>query len=260
MAPRVHSLSNIDDYLKRVLCYPRDYCSELEYRVSKLLKAGISNIVEEGEDVLGLKLLGKGYSSIVVLAEHPRIGFGALKIRRIDSRRASLISEAAFLNETSRLGCSPQVYYFDDDFIFMEYLDPSTCRPLDEVVEKVLRDRDYEGLRKVLMEVFRALFTLDSNKLFHRELNRPGDHILICGDRVKVIDWESASRHGKASNIPQMASYLLFRSDYSGQLKTILGTRVECVIESLKAYKNDPSIKNFESFINCFGLGFRKVV
>ena len=254
MASRVHELEKQDTYVSRVLCFPRPSCAELSARVSRLVRAGFLSIVEEGIPFQGVRILGKGYTSIVVLALHAVHGLGALKVRRLDSRRASLATEGELLSYASSLGVAPRVYYYDDDYVFMEYLDSSRCIPFEEDLARLIARGDVEGVRRAVSRVIDALFLLDKHGLYHRELNRPGSHIMVCDSGVKVLDWESASRSGKPSNLTQLVSYLLYRFKYSDQLKRALDIKEEAVLEKLRAYKNSVNEENLVNVKRCLGL------
>jgi len=247
-------LKKPDAYVSRVLCFPHALCGELDGRLKRLVDAGFTSLVEEGISFLDVRVLGKGYSSIVVLAENRDFGLGALKVRRLDSRRESLIGEALMLNEASKLGVAPKVFWYDADFIFMEYLNPSRCQPFILVLTKVLEEGSLEELKTLISKVFEALYILDKKGLYHRELNRPGTHIMICGDSVRIIDWESASSVGKPSNLAQVVSFLLYRHEYSDMIRERLGVRVDLVRRKLRDYKNTLGDNDFEAIKLYFGL------
>jgi putative serine/threonine protein kinase len=250
----VHELNRPDNYVSRVLCFPHVQCRELDERLKKLVDAGFTSLVEEGMLFLCMRVLGKGYSSIVVLAENRDYGLGALKVRRLDSRRESLIREALMLSEASKLGVAPKVFWYDADFIFMEYLNPSRCQPFTQVLTKVLEEGGLEELKILISKVFDAIYILDKKGLYHRELNRPGTHIMICGDSVRIIDWESASSVGKPSGLAQVVSFLLYRYKYSDMIRERLGVKVDLVKRKLREYKNTLSENDFEAIKLYFGL------
>ncbi|AFK50498.1 Ser/Thr protein kinase-like protein [Thermogladius calderae 1633] len=250
----MHELEKQDTYVSRVLCFPKPSCAELSDRVSRLVRAGFLSLVEEGKLFQGIRVLGKGYTSVVVLALHAVHGLGALKVRRLDSRRASLATEGELLSYASTLGVAPRVYYYDDDYVFMEYLDSSKCTPFEESLARLVVKGDVEGVRSAVSRVLDALFLLDKHGLFHRELNRPGSHIMVCEGGVKVLDWESASRSGKPSNLTQLVSYLLHRFKYSDQLKRALNIKEDAVLETLRAYKNSVNEENLNNVKRCLGL------
>jgi len=111
-----------------------------------------------------------------------------------------------------------------------------------------------EELKTLISKVFEALYILDKKGLYHRELNRSGTHIMICGDSVRIIDWESASSVGKPLNLAQVVSFLLYRHKYSDMIIERLGVRVDLVKRKLKDYKNTLSENDFEAIKLYFGL------
>ncbi|ADI32323.1 serine/threonine protein kinase [Staphylothermus hellenicus] len=246
MDGEVHRIENksIDEFLSYILCFPKTSCSLYEKRLLILKKSGFDYVVETGKNILGYRAIGKGYSSIIVLAHNKFYGYGALKIRRLDSRRSSLGYEGMILDYLDKTLLAPQLYLWSDEFIFMEYLDPQKCIGIDKIITQNLVRKDKKRIMKLLKKVILALYLIDKLNIDHGELNRPYDHLYICEDKyVKIIDWESSS-YRKPHNLTMFMSFLLYRYNRREELMSLLGLNRDQIVKLLKNYKKTLSIKD----------------
>lgn len=251
----VHFLVPEDSYVKRVLCYPRTECSEYLERIKLLVSDGFIYFLETGTSVLGARVLGKGYSSVVVAAKNTKFGLGALKILRTDSRRSSLLWEAEVLRRAQISGLAPRLYIYRDFYIFQELLSPRTCRPYSVILEKLVLSSDVRGVKRILAETMKSLFRLDASRVDHAELNRPRGHIFYCEDgRVIIVDWESAKISSKPVNLTSFTSYIVFRFKYRLELGELLNWNVEKILSALRNYKLTYSSIEFENVLSALGL------
>ncbi|WP_052833853.1 hypothetical protein [Staphylothermus marinus] len=251
MDGEVHRIANesTDEFLSYILCFPKTSCSLYEKRLLLLKKSGFDYIVETGKNILGYKIIGKGYSSIIVLAHNKFYGYGALKLRRLDSRRSSLGYEGMILDYLDKTLLVPQLYLWSNEFIFMEYLDPQKCISIDKVITQSLIRKDRKRTMKLLKKVILALYFIDKLNIDHGELNRPYDHLYICkGEHVKIIDWES-SGYRKPHNLTMFMSFLLYRYNHREELVNLLGLNRNQIIKLLKKYKKTLSIKDISPLI-----------
>jgi putative serine/threonine protein kinase len=244
MCWRKHFLENIsDEYLSRIICFPKDNCEEYSYRINILRKNGFRYFIEYGKAFSGIKFLGKGYASIVVLAYNEYYGLGALKLRRIDSRRITLEHEGMMLDYLDKTLYVPQLYMWARDFIFMEWLDPGKCMDLGRYFEELIFKNKFNELKRIIKRIILALYLIDKLGIDHGELNRPYNHIYICCDRyVKIIDWESSS-YRKPHNVTMFLSFLFNRYKYRSILKDIISISDKEIYGVLRRYKKNYSIK-----------------
>ncbi len=191
---------NIDSRFAREFlekaCYPhpqKDYCAKLLVKASKLR-------LDTGHG--GIRVIGKGWSSIVLLAHSRTVNdYIVLKIRRIDSRRNSLLRDAVYLHIASKYKISPKIYYYDNDVIALEpVLGPS--------FSKTIMTREYCEL--VLRRLLWKTFLLDRLGINHSELAIPYGHILLDYDyEPYIIDYESARFKKRPKNTTQVVGALL---------------------------------------------------
>lgn len=237
----VHFLEKPDKYVARILCYPQVDCSAFEERLRILVEDGFLYFIETGVHVLGMRVLGKGYTGITVVARHKVYGVGALKVLRLDSRRKSLEGEALMLKALEGTGIAPHLYAYRDFYLFRELVPADKCTPVVKVLNSLLLEGNLEKLRIVLRNCIESMYRLDRLGVDHTEVGRPGGHVFWCEGGVKIIDWDSARVSRKPSNLTSIVSFLLFRYEKARELAKALGFNPSAVLKALKEYKNSYS-------------------
>jgi putative serine/threonine protein kinase len=211
----LHPLDPSDDYTRFVLCFPYRDCKQLADRVELLVRASFNYLIEYGVDVLGYRVVGKGYSSINVLAYHDHYGRGLLKIRRLDSRRPTLEYEGLINDYLDITGYTPKLYMWSREYIFREYLDK--CTGIEQAIKNYYAESMFDQVIYIIKKTLYALYLFDKLGVDHGELNRPYNHIFWCpGNGVKVIDWESSRFGRKTHNLSSFISFLLYRFKLRG--------------------------------------------
>lgn len=244
----LHQISHNDEYSRFILCFPKEECNELRHRVDTLVRTGFTYFVEKGINVLGYRVIGKGYSSINVLAINKYYGIGLLKIRRLDSRRKSLEYEGMILDFLDITGYVPKLYMWSRDYVFREYL--HNCIPINDALVKYVENKRIDLVINILRKTLSALYLFDKLGIDHTELNRPFNHIFWCEEyNVKVIDWESSRLKRKTHNLTSFVSFLIYRFREKPYNELFLRVRKE-ISHILREYKLKPSIILMEKIVN----------
>ena len=106
-----------------ILGYPKATKGEIARRYSELKKLGITSVSFQGETILNnIRVLGKGYVGVVVMSKFRKKDV-ALKIRRIDSSRSEMKSEARLLKLANKANVGPKLVDSSKNFIIMEYVE-----------------------------------------------------------------------------------------------------------------------------------------
>jgi putative serine/threonine protein kinase len=242
-----------------VLCYPGTDLSTFPSRVKQLRDIRVSKLIFEGSSKIGrFGVIGKGCVSIVVKAEIRNHGDPvALKIRRSDANRLSMENDYELQKFANSFGVGPKVLAVTADFFAMEYID---SEKLGNWFRGLKTRTPKKFVRRLVRNSLAQCFLLDSNRLDHGELSNPSKHILIrkrngalTSDAV-VIDYESASRNRRPSNLTAAAQFLFFANSQSQKMRKILGiSSGKKLINLLRAYKAEPTIESFESIMRHVG-------
>jgi len=251
----LHFLDKPDTYIERVLCFPRENCSELEERLELLKLDGFTYLLETGGKFLDLRILGKGYSAIVVVAYNKFNGIGSLKIKRLDSRRESFTREALLMSEAYPSSLPPKLLAYRDFYVFYELLPPGKCRDYTIVLEEYLNSNRLNELKTLLLNTMIKLRKLDLLGIDHTEINRPSGHVFVCREQdVKILDWESARKTRRPVNTTSFTSFLLYRYRNSSKLIETLGIDRNRVLDALRKYKESYLDEDFEKLLEAMQL------
>jgi len=215
-----------------VLTYPAFSRGEALRRVVELSLLGVEGLAFEGRaEVAGVRVVAKGTVGIVVKG----VWAGrtvAVKVRRLDANRPSLLQEAEGLRLANSVGVGPRLLAASRNFLVWEYVEG---RP----VEEWGLSAPLEELGAVVKELLRQALALDRVGLAHMELSRLGDHVLVTPQlRVVIFDFETASTSSRKSNVTQVAQGLLIRdTPLAARVRQALGVTKEEALEILREYK-----------------------
>jgi putative serine/threonine protein kinase len=156
-----------------ILCYPKRNEAELESRLEELEKHGVTAVEFTGKsNAFNVPVLGKGYVGVVITAQRytQRV---AVKIRRVDADRPSLLHEARMLVKANSAGVGPTLIEASKNFLLMQLVDGDLLPAWLETNTEKTR------VRQVLVEVLEQCWQLDLAGLDHGELSKAPKHLII---------------------------------------------------------------------------------
>ncbi|MEM1721188.1 MAG: hypothetical protein QXM82_02705 [Ignisphaera sp.] len=244
MLCREYNLQSIHDHntLCRILCYPRCDSTCFNRRIEDIERSGIDAVYSFGKIAIsrGVYIVGKGHSSIVALAHHSLYGVVALKIRRTDSKRFSLVWEAEMLSKASATGFVPKVYMATEDVLVREYIDGPT---LAEFFMNIKNNR--EILLKAIESLLKASYHMDKIGIDLVEISRPFNQVVyLCENPSKpfFIDLESAKISLQPSNVTKVLGFIINGTINGTKIREIIGIepdKVGILMNLAKSYKAD---------------------
>ncbi|MEM2739321.1 MAG: serine/threonine protein kinase [Candidatus Bathyarchaeia archaeon] len=236
------------DSLRYIVGYPNPSVVDVDSRFAQLRYLGVEYIVFEGSSSIGgLKVLGKGYRSVVILVEAGG-RLAAAKIRRADSTRDSLTYEARMLKLANTISVGPILYGFTEDIILMEYIHGSN------ILEWISQEDDVSRIHGMIRSLLEQAYRLDRIGLDHGELSRAERHILIrSNDEPVVIDFESASVNRKPRNLTSIVQYVAFRIPHITGRRIIEVDR-GTLIDDLGRYKHSIGDESFYRILEDLNL------
>ena len=250
MAEDSSSLVLIEDLVKKpyreILAYPKPSDESVESRIRQLKSLGIEGLEFEGPLRIGkLSVLGKGVVGLVVggIADGGRV---AVKIRRVDSRRRSMLHEAEMMRAANKAGIGPECLGSSEDVLEMQFLDGQRLPLwLSSLKGRGRKARVKATVKTLLQQCVR----LDAYGLDHGELSRAHKNVLVStGDYPWILDYESASLMRRVNNFTSLAQYILLSGRFSRKVTRILGPldRDE-LVKYLRLYKSGRTNEAFES-------------
>jgi len=226
-----------------ILCYPRTSEAELQSRLEELKALGVSAVEFSGKgSAFNVPVLGKGFVGVVVTAHLNRQRI-ALKIRRVDADRPSLLHEAEMLTKTNGVLVGPRLIGASKNFLLMQLIDG------DPLPAWLKTHTEGEEVRKVLADVLEQCWRLDSVGVDHGELSKAPKHLIVDGaGKPWIIDFETASDTRKLANVTAVCQYLFMGGGaVAGAVAEALGERNRSgIIEALRGYKKERTRENFD--------------
>ena len=235
-----------------VLAYPRPDETSVRSRIRQLGELRVTSLVFNGPLKLdGVSLLGKGVAGMAVtgLIDGRKT---ALKIRRVDSRRADMSRESEMLQAANAAGVGPRYIGSSSDVLAMELVEGQRLPVWLSSLRGRGRKRRVKTTVRNLLEQCRKL---DSTGLDHGELSRAHKNILVAAnDRPSILDFESASLSRRPSNFTSLTQYLFLGGGMTGKMARILGpVKREELLRGLKRYKGGEPLA-FQSVIRLLNL------
>ena len=231
---------------RELLAYPRPSEESVETRIRQLKSLGIEGLEFEGPLKIGkLSVLGKGVVGLVIvgIADGKRV---AVKVRRVDSRRTSMLHEAEMMKAANKAGIGPECLGSSEDVLEMQFLDGQRL-PL---WLSSLKGRGRKArVKSTIKALLQQCAKLDAYGLDHGELSRAHKNVLVSDeDHPWILDYESASLMRRVNNFTSLAQYILLSGRFSRKVTRILGPvdRDE-LMKYLRLYKAGRTNDGFES-------------
>lgn len=213
--------------------------------MNELKRLGVKTIEFSGEkEAFGIPILGKGCVSIVVVAYHNGEKV-ALKIRRIDADRESMIEEAEKLKMANSVDVGPKFLAVSRNLLLMQFVEGEL---LPNWLEKRVRK---ETVKAVLRGVLEQCWLLDKIGLDHGELSHAPKHIIVNSTYTPcIVDFETASLNRRPSNVTSACQFLFISGQTAQKIAKKIGeVDKRAVIEALREYKRDRTRANFERIL-----------
>jgi putative serine/threonine protein kinase len=237
----------------RLIAYPSGDPNEVESRIRQLHQLEITALDFQGHlKTDRLSVLGKGVVGIVVIGVkgNQRI---AVKIRRVDARRASLIHEAGLLKSANSLSVGPECLGGTADVLAMEFVEGlSLPRWLGSLKGRGRRGR----IRSVVKPLLEQCVRMDAYGLDHGELSRAHKNVIVSNtDGATILDFESASFMRRPSNFTSLTQYLFLGGSIAKKMVRVLGPVDKGeLLKCLRDYKSGGWKDAFEASNKVLGL------
>ena len=235
-----------------VIGFPKATKSQVKSRINQMRNLGINSISFQGDLKLGtINVLGKGYVGIVVLAKRKKKKV-AVKIRRTDSQRKEMKSEARLLKIANSTGVGPNLISSSKNFMVMEYLDG---RKIGLWVKELKGKGSSSKLKSVIKKTLEDCYKLDKAGLDHGELSSIAKHVIVGKSKTTLIDFESASTKRRTSNVTSATQGIFIGSGISKSITKIYKIpSKDKMINALRNYKKNPTKDSFDMLLKILKL------
>jgi putative serine/threonine protein kinase len=238
------------DY-SRILIYPGQGDEEVKDRIRELAEIGVTELCFIGPTLIdGIPILGKGCVGLVTEATLDGV-LVALKIRRTDADRSSMMNEGRLLRLANSVDVGPRLIAATKNFLAMELIEGIPLYRWAESSFAAKKTRVNHILRALLMECFR----LDTIGLDHGELSHAPKNILVSrAGEPYIVDFETASTARRVANVTSLLQYFLF-GRISGRIRAAVKfPRKDIVLKALVEYKRVRSLEAFQNILTILKL------
>lgn len=242
----------IDEPYSKILGYPDANKRQIKSRISELEKLKIKSISLTGPTTLGkLAILGKGYVGVVVLAKKNNKHV-ALKIRRTDSPRKEMKSEAQLLELVNSINVGPKMFDASKNFLIMEYLEGEKISKWIHMLKGV---GTVKKLKSIIRKILEDCYRLDQMGFDHGELSNISKHVIVGKEKTTIIDFESSSTNRRPSNVTSITQAIFIGSGIAKKIQRIYkNPSKDKIIDALKQYKQDKTQESFDNLLKVLKL------
>jgi putative serine/threonine protein kinase len=233
---------------RELIAYPKPSADAVELRIRQLKDLGISGLEFQGPLKMGrLSVLGKGVVGLVFSGRADGTHV-AVKIRRVDSRRASMSHEAEMIKAANNAGIGPRLLGSSSDILEMQFVNGQTL-PL------WISSLKGSGTRARVRFTFRSLLEqcarLDAYGLDHGELSRAHKNVLVSAEgRPWILDFESASLMRRVNNFTSITQYLFLSGRFARRVVRVLGSvQQDELVGYLRLYKAGKTNDAFDAVV-----------
>ena len=241
-----------EDPYSGIIGYPNATNRQVKSRIKELGELNIRSISLTGPTLLGkLAVLGKGYVGVVVLAKRgtKRV---ALKIRRTDSQRKEMKSEASLLTKVNSVNVGPKFIAVSKNFLVMEYVEGEK---ISDWVNSLKGAGTVKRLKSTIRNILEDCYRLDQIGFDHGEISNISKHVMVREEKSTMIDFESSSTKRRPSNVTSVTQAIFIGSGIAKKVQKIYkNPSKEKIIDSLKQYKHEKSKENFEKLLRILKL------
>ncbi len=240
-----------------VLSYPSGGIEAVNSRVSQMRTLGVEGLEFTGRLKIGkIPVLGKGVAGVVLVGAIGKRKV-ALKVRREDSRRDSLIKEGGMLQLANSVMVGPRFAGSTPDVLAMELVEGDT---LPAWLEKTRGRGQRARVRSTIIDALGQCSVLDEANIDHGELSRAHKNILVSPTgKPCILDFESAGQSRRASNFTSLVQYLFVGGGFSRKVARILGSvDKERLLKDLRLYKTTNRKEGFDRALQTLRLDRRR--
>ena len=228
----------------KLLAYPTMNERDVTERIHELLTIGVTELQFKGGAFIdGIPILGKGCVGIVaeaVLDGSPV----ALKMRRADADRPTMMNEARMLRIANSVGVGPRLITGTRNLLAIELFDGIPLFKWAGALKEAKR------VKALLRDSLDSCFKLDAIGLDHGELSHAPKNVLVNRQgRPCIVDFETASTVRRPANVTSLIQYFLFGRISKAIHASQLFGRKRLILRTLSAYKKDQSVNNFQSIL-----------
>ena len=236
----------------KILGYPKASKRQLKSRILELEKLKVKSIALVGHTTIGkVAILGKGYVGVVVLGKKGGKDI-AIKIRRTDSQRKEMKSEANLLKIVNSVNVGPKLIDVSKNFVLMEFLEGEK---IGDWINNLSGKGSVRRLKDTIKSILEDCYKLDQIGFDHGELSSISKHVIVGKIKPTLIDFESSSTNRRVSNVTSITQAIFIGSCMAKKIQRMYKVPPkEKLVMTLRSYKTEQSREHFDQLLSILKL------
>ncbi|HII72436.1 TPA: methyltransferase [Candidatus Woesearchaeota archaeon] len=232
--------------LANMLCFEEVNSLKIAFEtlyVYKIMKTKLRILLEK-KGVTKVRLLARGHRGLIYTGQLGRQKV-AIKMQRQDIDATGTVdNEAKMLKLLNKKDIGPELLFAGKDFFVYKFVE-------GEFVLDFLGHATKAQAVKLLKDVYKQMFILDSMMLNKEEMHHPVKHIVVTKKgKAVLLDFERCRKREKRHNVTQFTQFII-----SGLLRRYLekiGLIVDKkrLLEAAKGYSEDQRKEKFERILS----------
>lgn len=212
----------------------------------------------EARGITGVSYFAKGKRGLVYVGEYDQttkikkyLPSGsqkvkvAIKVKRADSEASgNIVNEAKWLERLNKIGIGSKFLFSGENYLVYSFVEG------EEIIDFIEKN-ELNAIKKVLREVLKQCFKMDSLKVNKEEMHHPVKHVLVDKSGTSwLIDFERCRETNKPMNVTQFVEFIC-------RIKNLLKEKgvdidVMRLRELAKEYKEGYIKEDFETIVDVF--------
>ncbi len=197
----------------------------------------------EGKGISEIKYFAKGHRGMLFTGNYEKSKI-AIKARNPKSEAVGRVeNEWKWLEKLNKKGIGPKLLFAAENYFGYQFVH-------GDLIADSLKKSSKNAIIKILRDILKQSFILDSLKIDKEEMHHPFKHIIVKNSKPVLIDFERVHYSRNPKNVTQFCQFLM-HSAIAGILKArkINIDRNE-LMKLAKIYKKNQSLTNFRRICN----------
>ena len=196
----------------------------------------------EGKGISDVRYFAKGHRGLLYTGLYKGSKI-AIKAKNPKSDAVGRVeNEWKWLEKLNKKGIGPKLLFKTEEYFVYEFVNGS-------LIADTFKESGKTAIKRIIREIFRQLFILDSLKIDKEEMHHPFKHIIVRNDKPVMIDFERMHYSQNPKNVTQFCQFLM----HSAIAEILRSKKIKIdrdgLVQLAKIYKNNQDLGNFRKIV-----------
>ena len=196
----------------------------------------------EGKGISDVRYFAKGHRGLLYTGLYKGSKI-AIKAKNPKSDAVGRVeNEWKWLEKLNKKGIGPKLLFAAKNYFVYEFVNGS-------LIADTFKESGKTAIKRIIREIFRQLFILDSLKIDKEEMHHPFKHIIVRNDKPVMIDFERMHYSQNPKNVTQFCQFLM----HSAIAEILRSKKIKIdrdgLVQLAKIYKNNQDLGNFRKIV-----------